>query len=338
MSDKRYLGNIITDTPTAPAGPYENDTASGVWSLAEAFAYNKAGLWPTAGNANLGTALIYSPAGGSADIYSLNMSSLGNATDSGFDLTAARENGGSLGNSIRSLIAGGQTSGRTNSIEFVTYASLANATDFGDLTESKDYLRGEANSTRGIWQGGTTGSESNVIEYVTIASAGNASDFGDMSQASLSSPGFASSTRAVFKIAFNSGVSYGTTVEYVTIATTGNSSDFGDDIDTWRSYAAANNTRGLFAGSSSTNVNTIRYFTIASTGNQTDFGDLTVGGGLGTGAAGGDRAVFIGGQNRTTTIDYVTITTTGNAADFGDISFGSGYRITASCSGVASAA
>jgi len=51
MSDKRYLGNIITQNPTAPAGPYEDGAASGVWSLAEAFAYTKAGLWPTAGNA-----------------------------------------------------------------------------------------------------------------------------------------------------------------------------------------------------------------------------------------------------------------------------------------------
>ena len=39
MSDKRYLGNIITPNQTEPAGPYENDAASGVWSLAEAFAY-----------------------------------------------------------------------------------------------------------------------------------------------------------------------------------------------------------------------------------------------------------------------------------------------------------
>ena len=50
MSDKRYLGNIITQNPTAPSGPYEDSTAPGVWSLAEAFAYSKAGLWPTAGN------------------------------------------------------------------------------------------------------------------------------------------------------------------------------------------------------------------------------------------------------------------------------------------------
>jgi hypothetical protein len=50
MSDKRYLGNIITPTPTAPAGPYEDSAAKGVWSLQEAYTYIKAGAWPTAGN------------------------------------------------------------------------------------------------------------------------------------------------------------------------------------------------------------------------------------------------------------------------------------------------
>jgi hypothetical protein len=50
MSDKRYLGNIITPNPTEPAGPYQDGAASGVWSLGEAFTYTKAGLWPIAGN------------------------------------------------------------------------------------------------------------------------------------------------------------------------------------------------------------------------------------------------------------------------------------------------
>ena len=48
---KRYLGNIITQNPTAPADNFETTSAPGVWSLAEALAYKKANLWPTAGNA-----------------------------------------------------------------------------------------------------------------------------------------------------------------------------------------------------------------------------------------------------------------------------------------------
>ena len=47
---KRFLANIMTDAPTAPAGSFANSAASGVWSLAEALAYQKAGQWPIPGN------------------------------------------------------------------------------------------------------------------------------------------------------------------------------------------------------------------------------------------------------------------------------------------------
>ncbi|MDB2405818.1 hypothetical protein N9W49_00605 [Alphaproteobacteria bacterium] len=49
MSDKRYLGNIITQNPTAPDGDFANSAAKGVWSLEEQLAYQKAGLWPVPG-------------------------------------------------------------------------------------------------------------------------------------------------------------------------------------------------------------------------------------------------------------------------------------------------
>ena len=95
---KRYLGNIITQNPTPPAGPYEDSAASGVWSLAEANTYTKAGLWPTAGNA-VPRALF---AGGRTTSFSANkdvidyvtIGSTGNATDFG-DLSTPR--GGSAG-------------------------------------------------------------------------------------------------------------------------------------------------------------------------------------------------------------------------------------------------
>ena len=47
---KRYLGNIITQNPTAPAGDLADSAAKGVWSLEEQLAYQKAGLWPIPGN------------------------------------------------------------------------------------------------------------------------------------------------------------------------------------------------------------------------------------------------------------------------------------------------
>ena len=60
MSDKRYLGNIITQNPTAPAGNFGDSAAKGVWSLEEQLAYQKAGLWPVAGNFPLNVENLFS--------------------------------------------------------------------------------------------------------------------------------------------------------------------------------------------------------------------------------------------------------------------------------------
>jgi len=100
---KRYLGNIITPNPTAPSGPYEDDTASRVWSLAEAFAYTKAGLWPTAGN----------------------------AVDFG-DLSSADAVPPSCVADPTRMVA--RHSG-TTTMDYFTIATTGNATDFGDATE-----------------------------------------------------------------------------------------------------------------------------------------------------------------------------------------------------------
>ena len=46
----RYPGGVITKTPVVPAGPYENGTAPGIWTLDQQLQAQKAGIWPTAGN------------------------------------------------------------------------------------------------------------------------------------------------------------------------------------------------------------------------------------------------------------------------------------------------
>jgi hypothetical protein len=46
----RYPGGIITKTPVVPAGPYENGTAPGIWTLDQQLQAAKAGIWPLAGN------------------------------------------------------------------------------------------------------------------------------------------------------------------------------------------------------------------------------------------------------------------------------------------------
>jgi len=46
----QYPGGLITKTPVVPSGPFETDTASGVWTLDQQAYWDKLNLWPTAGN------------------------------------------------------------------------------------------------------------------------------------------------------------------------------------------------------------------------------------------------------------------------------------------------
>ena len=64
-----------------------------------------------------------------------------------------------------------------NTIDYVTIATLGNATDFGDTTAVGNEQKGGcASSTRGVYHTTST----NTLEYITISSTGNAFDFGDI--------------------------------------------------------------------------------------------------------------------------------------------------------------
>lgn len=50
MSIKNWPGGRISPTPPTPSGPYENSTASGVWTLDQVAYWRQQNLWPLAGN------------------------------------------------------------------------------------------------------------------------------------------------------------------------------------------------------------------------------------------------------------------------------------------------
>lgn len=52
---RRYRGSFVTANPPTPAGPFQNNAAGGVWSMAYQAQYRQAGLWPIAGNIADGT-------------------------------------------------------------------------------------------------------------------------------------------------------------------------------------------------------------------------------------------------------------------------------------------
>lgn len=269
------------------------------------------------------------------------ISTLGNASDFG-DLAISRSFLAAFSSSTRAVFAGGKLNADPyttyNVIEYCTFATSGNTSDFGDLLALADDPVGFSSSTRGIVAGGYANSTaSNVIQYVTIATTGNATDFGDLITVSQGqSAGLSSSTRGVYSGGLSSG-SFVNVIQYVTIATTGNATDFGDLLAAIGRHAGcSSSTRGLFSGglnASSTFLNVIQYITIATTGNSIDFGDLTSTV-LRSGACSSTtRGLIGGGVNASAVInivDYVTISTTGNAADFGDLSVA--RQILASCS------
>jgi hypothetical protein len=169
----------------------------------------------------------------------------------------------------------------TNVIDFVTMASIGNATDFGDLTVARYALSGGVSSpTRGVFGSGVGASpfpQLNNIDFVTIASAGNATDFGDMTMVSDRGSSGSSSTRGIFSIGRGPGAAITNVIEFITIASASNATDFGD-LTQARSGTGgvSNSTRVVFGGGSAPTIqNTIDFVTIASAGNATDFGDLT---------------------------------------------------------------
>ena len=218
-------------------------------------------------------------------------STKGNHADFG-DTTDARDKAGALSNNTRACWLGGRDNTSNdnvvNVIDYITMATIGNASDFGDLTAAKNLAQGVASNTRGVVGGGATPSEINVIEYITIGSTGNATDFGDLSvtRSLGGGTGASSTTRGLFAGGGVPGGSSSDVIDYITISSTGNATDFGD-LAFVTSFASglSNNTRAVFSGFNNTSApgaNStfgqtphISYVTIASTGDITNFGDLS---------------------------------------------------------------
>jgi len=285
----------------------------------------------------------------------ITIASAGNATDFG-NLSSGRSvasRGGGCGSATRGLIGGGNGRGggalntlrggyEDDAIEYFTFATLGNATDFGNLSSIKEALASCSSATRGIFSGGYADSPGapnlDVIEYVTIASTGNVTDFGDMIEHDASDPGIqqhgggGGTTRGIFANGRNTDLNI---IQYITIASTGNAADFGDTRAAGRRPSiGSSNTRyiiaainGIFSdGDAFGYAQEAEYVTIASTGNATDFGNLASGDhDSRAGTSNSLRMVIGGGSGTTNEIEYLTIANTGNGTDFGDLTLARTY-------------
>ena len=257
----------------------------------------------------------------------ITISTAGDAQDFGDLLDKLFDGAGNISSRTRQFSymgrRGGDASVSTNAIEFITYSSTGNSTDFGDSTSNLYYKpSGFSNATRGMRGGGSNNPSTggiNVIDFITMASEGNAVDFGDLATAKLRyGGGVASPTRGIF-LWGNDHPAFTNTMEFVTIATTGNAQDFGDLLNPNNAGAAGNATRGFSCSNSPFTISSIQ---LATLGNSIAFGSLSQTRTETMCASSPTRGIIAGGVNYPvyeTTIDYLSIQEGGQAVDFGDL-------------------
>ncbi len=270
------------------------------------------------------------------DYFSIDTT--GNASEFGSCAhSSSRTKGG--GDKTRGLKAGGDPN--SASIEYITYASTGNGTDFGDTDGTgRNYITCGSNGTRMLLMGGDpVPAASTTVEYVTIQTTGNGSNFGNFGSlhpsGARSAAGGGDETR-IMHMGGYAGPSNTDTIAYFTAMSTGNASDFGN-LTQNASYvgSAYNDTRCWRTGgySNPARTETTDAVTIQTTGNASDWGDLIQIWRYSSGCSNGPRFVQIGGddgqgmgQGETgyynNTIQYFNADSTSNASNFGNLTQG----------------
>ena len=121
----------------------------------------------------------------------VTIATTGNAADFG-DPVVGMKGLASASNAVRGVFGGGRSAvpGQTdsNTMTYVTMATLGNSIDFGDLSQPRAGLSGNcASPIRGVFGGGYywaqpsgTYTRADNIDYIQFASTGNATDFGNL--------------------------------------------------------------------------------------------------------------------------------------------------------------
>ena len=211
-------------------------------------------------------------------------------------------------------------------IEKVTFSTLGNSADYGELLHDEQDVSTCGNNVTAIFMGGSANKID--INSMTFATGGTASDFGDLTVGRRQGGGLSNNTRGV--MCGGGNASNTNRIDYITIASAGNATDFGDCATRndagGHNSAGSTSTRGVYtsSGSGGSRRSDIEFITIGSTGNGSDFGDLSVARGLSAAVFNTTRMVIGGGDtnndDKTNVMDYITMGSTGNATDFGDLS------------------
>jgi hypothetical protein len=218
--------------------------------------------------------------------------------------------------------------------------TTGNATDFGDLTSSREGSRGLSSSTRGVIIGG---SSTTVIEFITIASQGNSIDYGDVSTSgeAYGNGGYSNSVRGVCVLGASPSAT--NAIEFFNINAGGTAQDFGDlTVGREQCSGASEANGGLNDGyqgtrpppigggsgfivggedASGNNLTRIERLNINTLGNSSNFGDMVVGARDMACVSSYTRQLRGGGRapGISNIIESFEMQSTGNAADFGDL-------------------
>ena len=278
----------------------------------------------------------------------------GNTSDFGDIANTGSGYGAGCNNDTRSVIMIGNEyvapsggTGGSNTIQFNTFSTLANSTDFGDLTNPGRYAAVSfGDGKRGFFAGGRDPDASpsvlsDAIDFFTIASTGNTTDFGDMSTATHYHGGCSSNVSGFM----HAGGAKKSSVDKINLLSTGNATDFNDlTLANHNAGAAASSqTRAIYAGGDTQPAvsNVIQFHEMATSGNYADFGDLTQARRFyGCGASSnnnpgistdgfarpdidpvGDIGFVMGGATPSSvnTVEQFSLASSGNAEDFGNL-------------------
>ena len=177
------------------------------------------------------------PATSISTIDFINIPTTGDANNFGDLRRAFDSGGGNVQSPTRGIFAGGYTDAdyynQHKDIDFITFATLGNSVQFGELFTGRYRLNGCSGSTRGVFMGGrytssqpNTVSSMDIIDYITLATEGNAQDFGNLSQARGMNQCASSLTRG---LCMGGGQPANSNrIDFITFSTTGNAVEFGE--------------------------------------------------------------------------------------------------------------
>lgn len=263
-------------------------------------------------------------------IQKYSFSSDGNATDVG-NLLNNRHRSAGESSTTHGYASGGAVPSpppgpteATNAIEKWPFATDTNASDVGDLTESKQYPIGQSSTANGYATGGFP--NLNTIEKFPFSSDANATDVGDLTVGRNEGGGQSSETDGYFSGGAGSGTSQNT-IDKFPFSSDANATDVGNLTEARMRLAggqsSADNgyTSGGLPAFSEPNTNIIDKFPFSSDANATDVGDLTQARGYSSGTSSSSSGYAAGGfaPPEVNTIDKFPFASDANATDVGDL-------------------